>query len=151
MGSGIGLDEEFDVSVAFDPADLAGCPVFSKKLRTEFDDTDVTLDGTYKTLFTYSGSGKLVGFVLSFDGTTPQVRLKVDGDTIYDIEMQDILDAQFDTNGLIGTGGGPVVFGNQLVYRPVCPIAYATTVLIEATDSTGKKLLRNIITLTKET
>jgi len=109
------------------------------------------LDGTFKTLFTYSGSGKLVGFVLTFDGTEPEVRLTIDGDVIFSLELKDIIDASFDSNGLMGTGGGPVVFGDKLCFRPDCPIEYASSVLIEAQDSGGKSQIRQIVNLTKET
>ena len=145
--NGIGTDENPDQT----PDSTPGAPGFSSKFKTIFSDTDVVLDGTYKTLFTYSGSGKLMGFVLSFDGTEPQVRLTVDGDECFDLEITDVNDAQFKTGSILNGAGGPIVASSQFKFHPDFPIVYGSSVLIEALEASGKKLLRSIVTLTQET
>ena len=145
--NGIGIDEN-----DADPAATPGIAVLSNKYRAEFDGTDVTLTALFQTVFTYSGSGKFVGFTLTFDGSTPRVRLTIDStEVIFNELLCDIRDAGLNLNSNKITGTGLVVDSDQLLFRPLSPIPYESEVLVEVQDSTGKKLLSTIVGLTKET
>jgi len=134
------------------PSDTPGCSTLSNQLRSVIDETEIVLDGTFQSLFSYTGSGKFVGCVLSFDGKEPEVRVVIDGtETIFSLTLQEITDAEFSVSLINSGGGGPMVSANQMLYVPPCPVAFTTSVAIEATDSGGKKLLASYVTITEET
>jgi len=137
-----------------DSSDNPGCPVYSENYQSTSDFTEVVLDGTFKVLHTETGKGKLIGFVIAFDGAEPEVRLKINGNIKWTYKLSDLLLLQYDSNGNIGTAGGPVVFGNKLAFGSFttsdCGIEYKTSFAIEATESGGKKKKNQIITFTKE-
>ncbi len=124
----------------------------SNKLRTEFNSTTVVLTSSYQTLFTYSGSGQLAGFVFRMTGSSATMKLTIDTtDVIFELVMQDIINTQIESSGNLYGGGSPVVLNDILVYRPTYPIVYTSEVKIEAKDTVTTSKLRNLITLTKET
>jgi hypothetical protein len=139
-----------------------GCPVFSFKLRHIFDDAGTALTTTYATVYTYTGSGKLIGFVLENDATGSidvVTKLTIDGsDVVFELENKDVSDIQYPEgpgfSGMRSSAGGPMYnfSDKKLFYMPECPIAYETSVKIEAKTTSGTAdMVRHFINLTKET
>jgi len=132
-------------------ADAPGCPITSKKFRVEFDDTDVAITSTFATVFTYSGSGKLFSASIKFNGEDINLRLKIDGEIIFNLNAKDVKDHQSNNRSQAvnifnqNTGLWSIDF--------FCPIVFAATVLFEAQTSSGgdKTMERTLIALTKET
>ena len=138
-------------------AEGPGCPVLSTKYRVDFSDSNVTVGTSAATLFTYSGSGKMIGFVFEFNGDV-QVKLDIDSEIIFDLSTSDINDMQIP----MGVSGAiPAIPGSlewtaaskKLVFMPPCPIIYGTNVTITATRlaTPDKTMTRSIVSLTKET
>lgn len=129
-----------------------GSSVYTSKYRSIFDGTGLTLTGAFQTVYTYSGSGKFVGFILDFSSgnIAAGVKLTIDTDVIFDLSSADILDVQ---NGS-GTSGGPV-FDNldkKFSFEPPRPILYKTIITIEVKRDNGTpNLTRLIVNHTKET
>lgn len=176
---GIGLDEQGSVKIegdsdgtlignvgdalkvnqAFAASDVSGCPTVSNKLRIEFSETDVTIGATLVTLFSYTGSGKLFGFIFKNDHKEVQTKLTIDStEVIFDLKSEDIGDVQLsnpDIPDLVQEMGGIMTADNDksLAFKLSCPIEFATSVKIEAkrTGSTDHTMLRSMVALTKET
>jgi hypothetical protein len=143
-------------------SDAPGISVFSAKYRSEFDEPVSPLDLTasYQTIFTYSGSGKFVGFVATFSNTNIGVKLTIDSEVIFEYEASQVNDAQFGNPSTLGPGGqsssgGPMwdQSGRRFGFMSYLPIEYGTDVKIEALEigATPATYIRSIVNLTKET
>jgi len=138
------------------------CPSVSKKLRFDHTENNTTITSSYVTLYSYSGSGKLHGFVLDYNSDSVRTKLTIDGsDEIFELTMDEIEDLQSYTGGgcddsqsseLLG-GFIKKSSGNKLNVEFKCPIKYETSVLIEAqrTSGSNKRLDRRIVFIEKET
>jgi len=123
---------------------------FGPHFITSFLEADLVLDGTFQTLFTFSGVGCLIGAVITFDGKEPEVRVITDTFTHFSLTLQQIDDAQITSGSDKFTGGGPQVFGNQFLFMPSKPIEFETGLTISAMDVGGKKRIRQMINLLEE-
>ena len=136
-----------------------GAPCFSDKYRTLFDGASLTLTTSYQTRYTYSGSGKFVGFILAFSGSDLVVKLSIDSNVIFEINGGDLGDVQLGNPASSGpnsqpTAGGPSwdTTGKKMSFVPTFPIAYDTEVKIEIKRiGNNIDVNRSIVTLTKET
>ena len=136
-------------------SDTPGCPVFSKKYRAIEDSTDITIGtGSYTTLYSYSGSGKFIGFMHEYDDKKIIIRVTIDGtDEIMNFNFEDFFDflgkwKTYDSGGLQIFRGE----ADRVAFFPSCPIEFSTSVLIEAIATSGThKLKEQINFLTKET
>lgn len=140
--------------------DAPGCPVFSTKLRTIFNETDLSLTTSFVNRFTFSGSGKLVGFVYRFNNMAPVVKLTIDSEIIFDLEAQQLFDIEVGSPLASGPNGQPTAGGpswdntnRTFVYMPLCPIVFFADVKIDVKKigAPSVTLTRDLITLTKET
>lgn len=147
-----------------DPDDTPGCPTLSYKLVHDFSGANITVPSGYVTLFQYSGSGKLIGFVFDFNSQNVTVKLTVDSMVIFELDMNDLEDIQVEGGGgddddggagSVTTCGGPVfdTIANKLCYQPPCPIAYDTEVKVEAkrVGGSNRTMTDRIVHLTKAT
>jgi len=141
-----------------DPADTPGCPTFSSKLRHDFAAPGTTISTAFANMYTYSGVGKLIGFVLDFDNNNIQLKLTIDSEIIFDLSVNDIQDTQVSlgagVDDMSNSGGGPIwnQSDKKILYQPLCPIVYNADIVIDAKKTTGpdKTLTRYLINLTKE-
>lgn len=158
MSSGVGLDEPGDGSGLL-PSDTPGCPTISSKYRIEFSESDITIPTALVTLFSYTGSGKLFGFVFMNDHKEVQTKLTIDStEVVFDLKSEDIGNVQLqspDLTSLVPETGGIMVADNDktVALKLICPIVFTTSVKIEAkrTGSNDHTMLRSIVSLTKET
>lgn len=140
-----------------DPADGSYTPssmVISKKTRVDWNNTKIIVNGSldpYTTLHTYSGSGKYFGFSAQFDNDNIMLKLVIDSDTIFDVDMKVFKD-MFKAGD--GNDFGFFKFNNNkmLTFKPLYPIPYSTSVTLSArhVDTATKKNLRYAIYLSKE-
>lgn len=138
-----------------------GCPVFSSKYRVVSDKTGATLNtSTYSTVYSYSGTGKFVGFVADFSASNVIIKFTIDSDVIFDLDADDIVNIMYPegpgASGMRSTAGGPIynAADKKIFFTPDCPIKYGTTVKIEAKASSGTPTVTwdaVMVTLTKET
>ena len=133
-----------------------GCPVYSNKLRFPKSETEVVLAASYSTVFSYSGSGKLLGFILDFDSLNVEVKLTIDStDEIFEFTEQEILDLRYKKgSGEYNMVEAPLWDGNdrKMIFRPSCAIRYDSEVKIEARYTSGSASVdRHLVALTKET
>lgn len=136
-----------------------GAPCFSDKYRSLFDGASLALTTSYQTRYTYSGSGKFVGFILAFSGSDLVVKLSIDSEVIFEVNGEDLSDVQIGTPLGSGpnsqpTAGGPSwdTTSKKMSFVPTFPIAYDTEVKIEIKRiGNNIDVNRSIVTLTKET
>jgi len=149
-----------DSKAVVSPSDAPGCPVLSNKVRVDWSGTEISLNPStqpYTTLYSYNGSGKLGSVVVDFDSDNVYCRLTIDGEEIFDIDCA-ILDEIFD-----GSKDDPSFpFGwlkwnraeNVICFCPPCPVAYSSSILVEAranSNTSSRDMERYLISLTKET
>ena len=152
------VGDALKVTSSPDPSDTPGCTTFSKKLRTDFSDSNITMGVSYSTIYSYSGSGKLSGFTLDFNSDDVRVKLTIDStEVVFELVLSDIEDIQLSTgdegtdygicNGVLVVGSG-----SKIQFCPPCPIKYGSQVLIEGqrSDSDDHTMNRSIVVLTKE-
>lgn len=133
-----------------------GTPTFSSKTRIETFTTDVSLAAsTFTTIYTYTGSGSLIGFNFEFDGSATVVKLIIDGEVIFGTltlhEYKGLLAA---TDNVTRYQAGEGIVGNDLFidFSFRYPVKYNSTIVIQANPGASiKKFKQGIIYLTKET
>jgi len=141
------------------PSDTPGVSVLSKKYRIEFDETDVTAGTAFATVFNYTGSGKFFGFILVNDHKEIETKLTIDGtEVIFSLKAEDVGAVQIsnpDVPDLVQETGGIMTADNDktVALKLSFPIVFDTSVKIEVkrTEDTDHKVLRSMVSLTKET
>ncbi len=142
-----------------------GPAIFSKKLR--YEDMNVSNGGvardtavgvTFEDMFSYSGSGILLGFMIHCQTLQDWTfKLTVDGDDIFG--SNDLIMADFINTGIYGFGdldppwNGMSRSSNIFQYMSATNvgIAYATNITIQAKNPGGKQFKAGWVCLTKET
>lgn len=130
----------------------------TSKLRCEILTSQIVLSaGVYTNVYTYTGTGLLLGFNLEFNNTSVIVRLKIDGETVLDGVSLGTL------NGLLGTanntaryqnGSGIVTSSSAIDFSLRKAIRFATSVEIAAHPNGGlftRTFTQGIVYITKET
>lgn len=144
------------------PSDTPGAPSFSDKYRSDFDEPSpaTALTASYQTIFTYSGTGKFVGFVATFSNTNVELKLSIDSNVTFEMTSAQVNDAQFGNPSTLGPGGqassGGAMWdqtGRRYGFMPYFPIEYGTDVKIEVkkVGAPVVSYIRSIVNLTKET
>lgn len=151
-----------NVTLNSSPSDLVGCDSISPKLRVDYSGTNQSITSSYTTVYSYSGSGKLFGFVLDFNSDSVRVKFTIDGtEQIFELTLNQIEDLQAYSSGgcddSSNTDDGLLGFfkkasGNKLYFQPLHCIVYYSEVKIEAqrTGSSNKTLDDYLVILTKE-
>jgi len=157
-GTEIGrIGDRLKVDINSEVSAIVGCPVISPKLRYDFDDSGVTISTTFVNLFSFSGSGKLFGFVLDFNQSDIQVKLTIDStDVIFDLTGSQLKDIQVPAAGGQAFGVFGIVWevaGNRLRFEPTCSIPFESKVEMEGkrTGGADRSMDRSLVALTKET
>jgi len=131
---------------------------FSNKVVADITQTPIAISSavTYTNIYTYSGTGKLIGFNLEFNGVNVVVKLVIDGSTIFD---------GFDLSALNGflvtadaqyrrqVGSGIVTQSSSLDWSLKAPIGFSTNVTISArlSGGTAKNFQQGIFYISKDT
>lgn len=131
---------------------------FSSKLRIEPQVNGITLAANvYTVVYTYTGSGLIIGFNLEFNNTNIIVRLKVDGETIMDTTTLATL------NGLLATsnnaaryqaGHGIVTNSSTIDFSFRSPIKFTSSIEIAANANSGlftRNFNQGIVYIQKDT
>ena len=132
------------------PGDTPGCPTLSNKLVYELDETTINLTTVFQDVFSYGGSGKVVGFMADVENTNTVFKISVDSNVIWEGEILALGtmtgNKEFSIGGLYTSDDF-----KKLVLVPGCPIKYGTIFKVEAKSATSKDLFRHMACLTKET
>lgn len=131
---------------------------FSKKLRVIVLTSTVSITNTvtYTTIYSYTGSGLLIGFNLEFNSVSVVPKLTVDGDVIFsdtDISTYNSLTATASSIDRRQAGHGIVSASATFDWSFKQPIAYSSSITIAARKVSGadKNFNLGIVYLTKET
>lgn len=169
-GATIGnVGDKLKVEASF-PNVTTTVPSWSNKLR--YDDMNVANGGvargasipnsaTWTTLYTYSGSGFIGGFICNVEtfSTGWEFRLIVDGQTIFSLLDTDLAaDAIYDVDDI--TDVNQAFFGlskgshDRFLWHPpmFSPLYYSSSVVVQLRRQAGaKKFQAGLIVLSKET
>lgn len=131
---------------------------FSRRVKAEVTFTDITIDSvlTYNNLYSYSGSGFLIGFNIEFSGTNIIPRLVIDGETVFDGVSIASLNSLLVTLNSIDrrqAGHGLVTVSSDLDWSLKYPIRFNSSVLISAKLSSvgAQKLNQAVYYIQKDT
>ena len=122
---------------------------YSSKLKYEPNSTTTALTDSFANQYTYSGTGKLVGFAMTFDHKDTEVKLLVDGDTVFSVASSDVEynAAKYSTMGLDWEPNKKTIS-----FYPNFPICFDTSVTIQAKQtSSGRSRLYYLVAIEKIT
>lgn len=137
--------------------DVTSVPYISSKMKVDPRFTPITIvsGGGYTTVYTYTGTGYLLGFNLEFNNTDCIVKLVMDGDTIMDGNSIATL------NGLLVTanstdrrqaGTGVITSSATIDFSFRQPIKFNTSFTISAaTGATSRTFNQGMIYVVKDT
>lgn len=136
-----------------------GVAVKTKKFRILFDDTGITVPTAYATLYSYTGSGKFFGGTFDFNSSNVIVKLEIDSELIFELDLNDVDDMQSfmadeDSLGFQNTCFVSLTSGNRFnIDFCKCPIKYETDIVVSAKKASGsdKTQTRQLVYLSKET
>ena len=118
---------------------------FSSKLKIEPQLTPISITSnvTYTTIYTYSGSGYLIGFGLEFGANRAVVKVVIDGNTVMDgndISALNALNSLLNNSARYQSGSGLVTQPQTLDFSFRFPIKFTSSVTISARLSGGAAL-----------
>lgn len=137
-----------------------GVPRISSKLRYECSTVsqDISSNSVYTVLYNYSGSGCLYGILAEFNSDNIDIQLKIDGEIIFSLQLEDTQSHFKDEgNSAFNQGSLSLIFGKDdtISYKPRYPIEFQTSVEFSAKLKTGynstKRCDAYAVELTKET
>jgi len=107
---------------------------YSSKLKYEPNSSTVNLTNSFVSQYSYTGSGKLVGFAMTFDSKDVECKLLVDGDTVFSVTAADVENnaAKFSTMGLDWEPNKKTVS-----FYPNFPVCFDTSADIQAKQTAG--------------
>ena len=107
---------------------------YSSKLAYITDGTTTALTGSFLSQYLYSGTGKFVGFAMTFDHKDVACKLLVDGDTVFSVTADDVKNnsGKYSTMGLDWEPNKKTIS-----FYPNFPICFDTSVDIQAKQTAG--------------
>lgn len=106
-------------------------PCYSSKMNFDLDhDFSSSLTDSFVTKYTYSGSGKFIGFDLTYSSQFTATKLIIDSDTIFDIVNSELDVAHTLDKDTLGLIWEPT--RKQLLFYPRFPICFDTDVVIQS-------------------
>lgn len=138
-------------------ADISGdiVPTITNKFRIRLNTTNVTVPAAYTTLFSRTGTGLFFGFQASFNSAAIDIRLTIDSATVFEINLNDIKQFQFNDTGAtrMQLGGFLTTVGNTLDFSCKFAIPYASNVAVDVrrSDGTNHTNTNWIVFLTEDT
>jgi len=138
VADGLIADDQLPVTVV-----SANCPTLTgSKWRTEQSNTEVNIStGSYTVLKSLT-DGVLHSIVLDFSTDKMDVKFVVDGQEIFDIDLDDLEDNQGgSSNGAAGSGG--IMFvktGSKFCFSPPCGLKYSNLTISAKSNQNNKKL-----------
>jgi len=132
---------------------------FSSKTRVDLVTTPVPLStGSYTTVYTYSGSGYLLGFSAEFNNAAVLFRLQVDGENIMTGQTLTTLGGFQSTSNSTDrrqSGSGIVINGANIDWSLKQPIKFNSSITIAADANGGilfaRQLTQALVYIIKET
>lgn len=114
-------------------------PTITNQFRIRYNVGNVTAPAAYATLFSRSGTGLFFGFQASFNNANVDIKLTIDGGTVFEINLNDIKQFHFNDTGdtRMQLGGFLTTNGNTLDFSSKFAIPYTTDLKIEVKRSDG--------------
>jgi hypothetical protein len=129
-------------------------PTITNQFRIRLNIGNTLVPAAYTTLFTRSGTGLFFGFQAAFNSANVDIRLTIDGGTVFEINLNDIKQFHFNDTGdtRMQLGGFLTTNGNALDFSSKFAIPYTTAVTIEVKRSDGSNHQNNnwIVFLTED-
>jgi len=128
-----------DVNV-INPNDISGgnasVSCYSPKFRYDFDSSVVALSNSFVDQYSYTGTGKLIGFRLEFSSKDVEVNLLVDSEVLFTVSADDMATHG---NSNIEENMGIMWEPNKktVSFYPRFPICFGTDVKIQSKKITG--------------
>ncbi len=117
----------------------------NSKMRIDVNMSPQLLTGIYSSVYSYTGSGKLFGGKFIVDSEDISLRLLVDSEIIFDVNIKDLEDITDNTPFDVNIDDEDSEFSVEFNW----PIVYATSVDFQA-KSSGDNIEKTIISLSKE-
>ena len=145
------MDVNAQVNVSVELDENPGCSVLSNKAVIDSNSSDISFGTSFTQIYSYSGTGKLANFLMRFNTDDCNVKLTVDGNQVFDINL-DAYEKLLDMDHNLNNSWLNMNHGDKSIsFRPNCPIQYTSSVLIEVkSDKKTKKVYDYIVCLTKE-
>jgi hypothetical protein len=114
---------------------------------------------SYNTIYDYSGTGKLYGFSMDFNSDNILIKLTIDGNSIFDIDLECIEDMTGngdDEGGSCFCNLGWINWNadrNIIKFKPPYPISYSSNIKIEAkanSNTSSRDMTAYLIDIVKE-
>lgn len=125
------------------------------KVEPRFTPITITSGGGYTTVYTYSGTGYLIGFNLEFNNADCIVKVVVDGGTLMDSNSIATLNTLLVTTNSTDrrqSGSGLITSGAALDFSFRIPIKFSTSLTISAaTGATSRTFLQGMVYIVKDT
>lgn len=112
-------------------------PCYSSKKTFDLDTTTSALTGTLADQYTYTGTGKFIGFIMEFNSKSAEVQLLVDSDEVFKITGSDLDNIQGQQTAADNLGIAWEPNKKTLTYYPNFPICFETDVKIKAKETSG--------------
>lgn len=141
VGDKLKVDASVSVSTA--------APAFSSKMRTILIPGTVSISSTsvFTSIYSYSGSGYVVGWSLEFSGINVIPRFQIDGESILDTNDLSTWGAVITTSSTTDrrlNGQGLDIASGNVDYSLKYPIKFTTSVTLDAKlSSAGAKNMTN--------
>lgn len=121
---------------------------FSSKSRVDQVTTPVTLTtGSYTTVYSYTGSGYLIGFSAEFNNTAILFRFQIDGETVITATSLATLGAfaaTTNTSDRRQNGQGIIINGSNIDWSHRSPWKFSSSIVISADGNGGVLLSRQL-------
>lgn len=135
-----------NVPVAATIVDGGDCPTLNgSKWRTEQSTTDVSLSTVSYTTLKSLSNGTLHSIVLDFNTDRVDVKLTIDGQEIFNVDLDDLEDNQTSgsSSAAQATGGAGIMYvktGSKFCFNPPCGLKYSSLVISAQAEQNNKKL-----------
>lgn len=149
------------VKTSTDIASISGSISASFSSKTRMDLVTVAINlatGSFTNVYSYSGSGYLIGYSLEFNNAAIIPRMQVDGETVYTGQTLSALGAFTVTSNTTDrrqNGQGLVLNGSNLDFSFRSPIRFTSSVTLSADANGGviftRQLSQAVIYIVKET
>lgn len=109
---------------------------YSPKLTYDIDDTTTSLTGSFSDVYSYTGTGRVAGFLVQYSSKSIETKVLVDGNTLLQISADDIDQSQSNSD-CIGLSWEPNK--KVLKFYPRFPVYFNTDFKIQAKETSGEQ------------
>jgi len=112
-------------------------PCYSSKKTFDVDNSTTALTGSLTDQYSYTGTGKFIGFIMTFDHKDVEVQLLIDSDEVFKLQAGDLESLQGNQTSADNLGVSWEPNKKTITYYPNFPICFETDVKIKARETAG--------------